>query len=54
MRRESVKVLISITDELLKKVDEIVNSGRYRSRSEFIREAIRLLLDRERYATRLK
>jgi len=43
-----ITVNICLTKELVDAVDKVVETGRYRSRSEFIREAIRNLLARER------
>ena len=36
--------MVSIDDELLERIDEVVKRGYYKSRSEFIREAVRQLL----------
>lgn len=38
---------VSLTPELEKFVEELVGAGRYRSASEVVRAAIRLLQDRE-------
>ena len=41
------RINISLSKELLRRLDELVASGRYVSRSEAIRRAIELLLQRE-------
>ena len=41
-------VSVSMTPELEKFVDQLVDSGRYNSRSEAVRAALRLLEDQER------
>jgi len=47
-KKGSVKrINISLSEELLRRLDELVASGRYVSRSEAIRRAIELLLQRE-------
>jgi len=47
-KKEGVKrINISLSKELLRRLDELVASGRYVSRSEAIRRAIELLLQRE-------
>ena len=38
---------VSLTAELVKLIDKHVESGRYRSRSEVIRESLRLLEERD-------
>ncbi|MCD6522265.1 MAG: type II toxin-antitoxin system ParD family antitoxin [Candidatus Diapherotrites archaeon] len=38
------KVLVTIPENLLKEIDELVRSGHYSSRSEFLREGARFLL----------
>lgn len=38
---------VSLTTELEEFAEELVSSGRYNSRSEVVREALRLLQDRE-------
>lgn len=44
-----VAMNVSLTPELERFVREQVGSGRYLSSSELVREALRLLQDRERY-----
>ena len=47
-KKGSVKrINISLSEELLRRLDELVASGRYVSRSEAIRRAIELLLQKE-------
>lgn len=46
--RDTKSVHASITPELEKFVEKLVESGRYSSRSEAVRAALRLLEDRER------
>ncbi|HEX7118797.1 MAG TPA: type II toxin-antitoxin system ParD family antitoxin [Longimicrobiales bacterium] len=38
---------VSLTPELERAISELVESGRYRSASEVVRAAVRLLLERE-------
>lgn len=40
---------VSLTDELEQFVSEKAESGRYRSKSEVVRSALRLLQDREKF-----
>lgn len=41
----TVKVLVSLTEELLSKLDEVIKRGEYASRSEAVREALRKFLE---------
>ncbi len=41
------KILINLTEDLQKELDEKVKSGRFVSRSEVIREAVRKFLGEE-------
>ncbi len=42
------KVLVSLTEDLQKGLDNIVNEGKFVSRSEVIREAVRNFLGEKR------
>lgn len=41
-----IKVSISVEEELLKQVDEIVNEGRYRSKSHIMEYALKSFLSK--------
>jgi len=43
-----VPVAVKLSSNLLMAIDDIVATGRYASRSEFVRAAVRLLLNREK------
>jgi|ACXJ01.1.fsa_nt_gi Arc/MetJ-type ribon-helix-helix transcriptional regulator len=48
MPTTNVQILLKITTDLEKKIEEAIRKGGYRSRQEFILEAVRNSLKRER------
>ena len=48
MPTTNVQILLKITTDLEKKIEEAISRGGYRSRQEFILEAVRRSLKRER------
>ena len=48
MKMPAKKVLVNLTEDLQKELDEKVKLGRFVSRSEVIREAIRKFLGEEK------
>lgn len=39
------RILVNLTEKQLEELDNLVNSGRYTSRAEAVRESIRLLME---------
>jgi Arc/MetJ-type ribon-helix-helix transcriptional regulator len=44
-RKKSKRVSVYLTERTLKLIDSLVNKGRYKNRSEFIRRAIEIFLE---------
>ena len=48
MTANNLQILLKITEELERKIENAIREGGYRSRQEFILEAVRRSLKRER------
>lgn len=44
LTQNMAKILITLPDAMLEEIDKVLESGRYASRSELVREAMRRLL----------